>query len=88
MNRLKIKPESIIEEFFKSIQEYVNEAITERINLMDSLDDFSMKSWEIPKNIKAVQVRWGLLLNIWYSKRLSSILQEKIKFLVLLPFSW
>jgi len=79
MSRLKIKPECIIEEFFKSIQKYVNEAIIERINLMDSLYDFDMKSWEIPKKYKGSSSQMGFIAEYLVFEAVKQYIAEENK---------
>jgi len=87
MSHLKIKPECIIEEFFKSIQKYVNEAIIERINLMDSLYDFSMKSWEIPKKYKGSSSQMGFIAEYLVFEAVKQYIAEenKISFFPVVP---
>lgn len=58
---LRKKPEEIIEEFFNSVQQYVQNLIIRKINLMNGLYDFHSKAWEIPKKYKGNSGQMGFI---------------------------
>jgi len=55
------KPESILEDFFISVQQYIQGLIEEEADLMAGLTDFVTKAWEVPKEYKGQSGQMGFI---------------------------
>lgn len=55
------KPESILEDFFISVQQYIQDLIEEEADLMAGLTDFVTNAWEVPKEYKGQSGQMGFI---------------------------
>ena len=61
MNNIEKNPEEIIEEFFNSMQRYVQNLIVKKKNLIGGLYDFFHEAWQIPKEYKGNSSQMGFI---------------------------
>jgi hypothetical protein len=73
----KRSPEEIIESFFNSMKEYIQDLIDTKRNIMKGLYEFTRKSWEIPKKYKGNSSQMGFIaeyliletLKLWMERK-------------------
>ena len=80
MNERLRKPEEIIEEFFKSVQRYIQNLTITKNNLMDGLYAFANKAWEVPKKYKGNSSQMGFIAEYLVFETVKQYIAKKNNF--------
>lgn len=80
MNERLRKPEEIIEEFFKSVQRYIQNLIITKKNLIGGLNDFFHEAWQVPKEYKGNSSQMGFIPEYLVFETVKQYVAKKKKF--------
>ena len=83
MNELLQKPEEIIEEFFMSVQRYIQNLIVTKENLMDGLYNFANEAWKVPKKYKGNSSQMGFIPEYLVFETIKQYIAKKNNFFFL-----
>lgn len=78
------KPESILEDFFQSVQQYIHTLLNEDKNLIKGVSDFVTNAWEIPKEYKGQSGQMGFIPEYLIFETVKQYIEKKKK-LTFLP---